>query len=93
MTKFNLPIMYKKLEWWERKKVREQYRIQQDNKCMFCGGNLDVQPKQNKKINWSLFPRNFLKHPVHLQHCHKTGLTEGAVHAYCNAVMWQYHGR
>ena len=48
---------------------------------------------KNKKINWKLFPPNFLKYPIHLQHCHKTGWTEGAVHAYCNAVMWQYEGR
>lgn len=24
---------------------------------------------------------------------HKTGMTEGAVHNYCNAVMWQYENR
>jgi hypothetical protein len=40
-----------------------------------------------------LFPPNFLKYPVHLQHNHDTDMTEGAVHARCNAVMWQYHGR
>jgi hypothetical protein len=34
-----------------------------------------------------------LKSPIHLQHDHDTGLTEGAVHAYCNAVLWQYEGR
>jgi hypothetical protein len=34
-----------------------------------------------------------LLHPVHLQHSHVTGLTEGAVHAFCNAVLWQYEGR
>jgi hypothetical protein len=27
-----------------------------------------------------------------LHHCHQTGLTIGAVHAKCNAVLWQYHG-
>lgn len=34
-----------------------------------------------------------LRYPVHLQHNHDTGMTEGAVHARCNAVMWQYLGR
>ena len=34
-----------------------------------------------------------LDHPIHLQHSHNTGVTEGAVHNYCNAVMWQYDGR
>lgn len=31
-------------------------------------------------------------YPVHLHHDHKTGLTIGAVHAKCNAVLWQYYG-
>jgi hypothetical protein len=47
----------------------------------------------SKPINWKLFPENFLMYPVHLQHDHNTNLTEGAVHAYCNAVLWQYEGR
>ena len=46
-----------------------------------------------KKINWKLFPPFFLRFPIHLQHNHDTNMTEGAVHAYCNAVMWQYEGR
>lgn len=37
--------------------------------------------------------KNFLQHPIHLQHNHTTGMTEGAVHNYCNAVMWQYEHR
>jgi len=47
----------------------------------------------NKKIDWSYFPENFLNYPIHLQHNHNSGLTEGAVHNYCNAVMWQYEGK
>ena len=34
-----------------------------------------------------------LAHPIHLQHNHSTDMTEGAVHAYCNCVLWQYEGR
>jgi hypothetical protein len=43
-------------------------------------------------INQILFPKSFFKYPVHLHHCHKTGLTLGAVHHYCNAYLWQYLG-
>jgi len=92
----NLPVNYKKLEWNERKTIREQYIKLQDNKCYYCNGNLNEPAPiyiRNKPINWDLFPPNFLKHPIHLQHSHKTGLTEGAVHCYCNAVMWQYENR
>ena len=92
----NLPCDYTYLEWWERKDVRERYVQLQDGECMFCDASLAEGAPDSvtaKKINWRRFPKNFLKYPVHLQHCHKTGMTEGAVHAYCNAVMWQYHGR
>ena len=85
------PIDYYGATWQERKKIREQYAIEQDNKCYFCGRPLNEKPNQNKKINWKLFPKNFLQYPVHLHHNHETGMTIGAVHAYCNAVLWQYH--
>jgi len=88
-----LPVEYSELDWQERRAVREQYIELQDGKCMFCKKPLKSKPKQDKKIDWSLFPENFLRYPVHLQHDHDTDLTEGAVHAYCNAVMWQYHNR
>ena len=92
----NLPVKYSTLTWQEKRDVRNEYVKLQENKCMFCLGDLSDSPPQSilsKRINWKLFPPNFLKYPVHLQHCHKTGLTEGAVHAYCNAVLWQYYGR
>ena len=60
---------------------------------MFCNCNLSEPPPEkitSTWIDWSLFPSNFLKYPIHLQHNHDSGLTEGAVHAYCNAYMWQY---
>jgi len=88
--------IYHDLTPFERKKLRDRYKEFQNNKCFFCQQDLDSPPPltvTSKKINWSLFPPRFLQHPVHLQHDHKTGLSEGAVHAYCNAVMWQYHGR
>ena len=91
-----LPCDYTKLKPHERRAVREQYIELQRGKCMFCFSPLDKEPPQDvteKRIDWDLFPPNFLKYPVHLQHCHTTNKTEGAVHAYCNAVLWQHHGR
>ncbi len=93
-----LPVDYTKLDWrkGETRAVREQYIAEQNGQCMWCANPLNGKPPKsttNKKIDWGLFPPNFQKHPVHLQHDHDTGMTEGAVHMQCNAVMWQYHGR
>jgi len=91
-----LPINYRKLTQPQRREVRLQYIKLQNNKCFYCGESLDQSCSQKvfcKSIDLKRFPPNFLAHPIHLQHSHKTGLTEGAVHAYCNAVMWQYEGR
>ncbi len=91
-----LPTDYTKLEWQERRAVRDEYVKLQDGKCFHCKEDLQkVAPKRitDKKVDWSLFPDNFLKYPIHLQHDHDTNMTEGAVHNYCNAVMWQYQGR
>jgi len=91
-----LPIDYTKLNPAERREAREQYIKLQEGKCYFCKAELNKEaPKKitSKKIVWSCFPKNFLQYPIHLQHNHDTGMTEGAVHNYCNAVMWQYYGR
>lgn len=91
-----LPINYTKTDYVTRALAREQYEEEQGGLCMHCKVSLDDVPPEsirNKKIDWSLFPPNFLKYPVHLQHDHNTGMTEGAVHAYCNAVLWDYYGR
>ena len=88
-----LPVDYTKLSWQEKRQVREAYIVQQENLCFFCGKSLSKPaPKEitDKEIDWSFFPENFLKYPIHLQHNHETNKTEGAVHNYCNAVMWQY---
>ncbi len=94
--KYNLPVNYDELHSTERRAVRFQYINQQKNLCYYCGCSLDENPPKHitdKDINLKLFPKNFLEHPIHLQHNHNTGMTEGAVHAYCNAVMWQYENR
>lgn len=90
------PVLYKSLSYEAKRVVRGKYVEEQQGLCMFCNEPLAQPPPEEvlrKKINWKLFPSNFLDYPIHLQHCHKTGMTEGAVHAYCNAVLWQYHGR
>lgn len=88
--------MYDSLTPKERAILRGEYVKHQNGKCLFCTVALDKPVPRAVAlldIDWKRFPPNFLKYPVHLQHDHKTGLTEGAVHAYCNAVMWQYYGR
>jgi hypothetical protein len=66
---------------------------------MHCGRSLKgpstYDPSVNDKapkIDASLFPPTMFKYPVHLHHNHVTGMTIGAVHALCNAVLWQYLG-
>lgn len=90
---YKLPAMYDILTPSEKRAVRNQYVKLQENKCLFCKTDLTEAPAEEvlaKPINLRLFPIGFLDWPIHLQHDHNTGLTEGAVHAYCNAVLWQY---
>jgi hypothetical protein len=47
---------------------------------------------QSTEIDLDLFPDGFLRYPIHLHHNHETGMTIGAVHSRCNAVLWQYEG-
>ena len=91
-----IPVAYSKLTPAEKRALRNDYRIEQDGLCYWCKCPLNLEPPKSitdRPINWRLFPPGFLNAPVHLQHNHDTDMTEGAVHAYCNAVMWQYHGR
>lgn len=88
-----LPCDYTKLTGAERRLVREQYIVEQKGLCWHCGEPLNGEPHASitaKPINLKLFPNGFLENPIHLQHCHETDMTEGAVHAYCNAYLWQY---
>ena len=90
-----LPMNYEKANPAERRKVREAYILLQKGKCHHCDGVLTEAPPLEvirKIIDWTLFPPHFLTHPVHLHHSHDDGMTIGAVHAYCNAVLWQYYG-
>lgn len=91
----SLPADYRALSPQQRRQVREAYVAQQDGKCDYCGEPLtgDVRADlARRSINRRLFPKGFFDHPVHLHHSHDTGLTIGAVHAVCNAILWQYEG-
>lgn len=90
-----LPIIYDDCHWTVRKNARLQYINEQDGLCCHCKTNLYDSPSEEVEklsINTSLFPRGMFDHPIHLHHDRKTGLTIGAVHAKCNATLWQYHG-
>lgn len=91
----DLPVFYDKLTWIERREVKDRYATKQGGLCYYCECNLDGAPPEevaSKPINKKLFPASFNYEGVHLHHDHQTGLTIGAVHGYCNAVLWQYHG-
>lgn len=88
-----LPTKYTQLSREGRRLIREEYVHRQDGLCYHCQCSLDGEPSENIKllvITKKLFPPNFFKYPVHLHHSHETGMTIGAVHAYCNAVLWEY---
>lgn len=90
-----LPAIYDELDWREKKAVREKYVEIQNGYCSHCFKPLSGEPSKEilqMKVTESLFPPNFFKYPVHLHHSHETGLTIGAVHNYCNAVLWEHFG-
>lgn len=88
-----LPVNYNAIHYTERKKVREEYARRQKGSCHYCCAPLDGHPTDDvlaKPVTKGKFPGNFFKWPVHLHHNHVTGMTIGAVHNYCNAVLWEY---
>ena len=90
-----LPVDYGSLSPTERRAVREEYIRLQGGKCHHCGAPLDGEASEEMRglrIDRSLFPEGFFKYPVHLHHSHEDGMTIGAVHNRCNAILWQYHG-
>ena len=92
---WELPVDYTKLTQSQRREVRLQYIDQQNGICPHCGQPLDGLPSEEVRaapVLHELFPPNFFDHPVHLHHSHDTGMTIGAIHARCNAVLWQYFG-
>ena len=94
MKNIKLPVNYNELHYKERRIVREEYIKLQDGKCFHCSVSLDKKPNLSVRklsVNKNLFPKGFFDYPIHLHHNHDTGMTIGAVHCYCNAVLWQYY--
>lgn len=92
-VRLRLPAEYAALTPRQRREVREEYAERQGGQCLWCRRSLGGPSGDVRWVDRRLFPAGFFSHPVHLQHNHRTGMTEGAVHAHCNAVMWQYHRR
>jgi len=89
-----LPVNYDELDWKERREVREKYIKHQQGLCHYCKSSLKEEPPDkilSKKVTPRLYPDGFFKNPIHLHHDHRTSMTIGAVHAYCNAVLWEHH--
>ena len=90
-----LPVEYDALDRSAKRVVREEYMRLQDDKCHYCKQPFRHLPSNKvlqANFRHSLFPAGFFQNPVHLHHSHVTGLTIGAVHARCNAYLWQFHG-
>jgi len=90
-----LPQNYDDLKQHERNAVRKEYIKIQKGKCYHCGSDLEKSPCSSVRclpITEKLFPPGFFNNPVHLHHDHVSGMTLGAVHCYCNAVLWEYYG-
>ena len=90
-----LPTVYDEIPPKERWKVREEYVKLQKGMCYYCYACLKGLPEESiakKKVTPKFYPTGFFDHPVHLHHSHVTGMTIGAVHAHCNAVLWEYEG-
>ena len=94
-TEMVLPVEYNTLTPSVKRIVRNQYVNKQNGRCFYCNNKLNINPPDKilgLKVTKDLFPKDFFKWPVHLHHSHDTGMTIGVVHAYCNAVLWEYEG-
>jgi hypothetical protein len=88
------PQNYNELSSKERRILREEYVRHQGGNCYYCNAPLNGPPAMKAakvKITPSLYPAGFFRWPVHLHHDHDTGMTIGAVHNRCNAILWEYH--
>lgn len=87
-----LPVNYEVIDQYQRRDVREEYVKIQNGSCWYCNKPLNTPRVKHRNINKSLFPKSFFKYPIHLHHDRSSGMTIGAVHNTCNALLWQYHG-
>ena len=79
---FKLPVLYSRADPKQRRLVREQYVREQGGLCYWCKQPLTgpaAEDVRKKKINWSLFPPGFRKHPVHLQHDHGSSMPHSSM--------------
>jgi len=93
--KLKLPINYVKASRARRAQARLQYIVEQEGLCYYCESDIEEKPPQwvrNKPLTRGNYPKHFFTHPIHLHHSHETDFTIGATHAYCNAVLFEYHG-
>ena len=93
--KIALPVRYSQLKPGPKRAIREQYIKVQGGRCCYCNGRFDEDPPEgiaSKKVTPKLYPKGFFIHPIHLHHSHVTDMTIGAVHAWCNAVLFEHHG-
>lgn len=93
--KMDLPIDYDSATPTQRRMAREEYERRQHYCCAHCNQPLNGEPREPERSQWidpRAFPPGFFNHPVHLHHSRETGKTIGAVHARCNAWLWQYRG-
>ena len=91
VTELYLPVAYSKLKPYERAQVRLAYIRKQNGKCYLCKGNINGPSLSKQVIHNDLYPIGFFKYPIHLHHNHDTDMTIGAVHCYCNAVLWEHY--
>lgn len=90
-----LPVQYSTLSPQDKVRVRLEYIRRQDNRCCYCNAKFTEGIPESiwsKVIHRELFPANFFDYPIHLHHCHQTGFTIGAIHAWCNAVSFEHDG-
>lgn len=88
-----LPALYDRITPQQRALAREEYEHRQGGLCPFCLQPLAADPPpviQRLPLNQKLWGPAFMRHPIHLHHDHRTGLTIGAYHARCNAVLAAY---
>lgn len=89
-----IPAKYSEISQHARYVIREKYIEEQKGLCYHCHGDLKQGPPQDileKKVTPHLYPKGFFLRPIHLHHNHDTDMTIGVVHAYCNAVLWEYY--
>lgn len=89
------PVEYLALTEAQKTRKRAEYVTYQKGLCHHCKAPLSGKPAGragSDPIRESLFPRGFFQHHIHLHHDHESGFTIGAVHARCNAWLWQYKG-